>query len=290
MKLFDKIYFLGGGNMAEALIRSVEDTPYFKHIVVIEKVENRRKALIQRYPNLKVQAYLEDVVRSEDVLLIAVKPQDSAQALRHLKIQHPLVLSIVAGLSISILKHQLQLKDTSRIIRVMPNLPCIIKEGIHGLYAEPGLMKKDKVIVEELLNHSGSCLWVVSEEALHVVTAISGSGPGYVFFFMNALLQAAKQLKLEPSEARKLIEKTLLGATKLAQVTPDCTLEELQQKVTSPQGTTHAALQVFEGYDMASIIKKGIHASADRSKAITEELENSLSTTQMTQPSLKNTS
>ncbi|MBN3860602.1 pyrroline-5-carboxylate reductase [Neisseriaceae bacterium PsAf] len=271
MKSDRSIYFLGGGNMAEAIIGAIRQSHPNLRIIVAEKFEERRKYLQENYPSIEVKSALTETLDSEDVLFIAVKPQDALKALESLILESPLVISIVAGLPTDTLSKNLN--GLKRIIRIMPNTPVSVLEGMYGFYGnEEELHSGDKEWVENLLSHSGQFVWVPKEDDLHHVTAISGSGPAYVFYFMDALFEAAKSLGFNDEDSRLLVEQTVLGGVKLAQAS-SFSFQELQQKVTSPKGTTYEAIKVFDSCNLKDVILRGVEACANRSKELSNELE-----------------
>ncbi|QRN41236.1 MAG: pyrroline-5-carboxylate reductase [Neisseriaceae bacterium] len=271
MKSNRVIYFLGGGNMAEAIIKAIQHSYSSLNIIVIEKSADRREYLKKTYPSVTIKSVLTDPLCSEDVLFIAVKPQDTLKAVKDLELKSPLVVSMVAGLPITALSQGLN--GLQRIIRMMPNTPVSALEGMYGFYAnEHQVSSDDKEWLENLLTNSGQFIWVEKEDDLHYVTAISGSGPAYVFYFMNALFEAAKHLGLDDQASKLLVEQTVLGGVKLAQ-SSFFSFQELQEKVTSPRGTTYEAIKVFDSHDLKEIILRGVVACANRSKELSSELE-----------------
>lgn len=263
------IYFLGGGNMCAAMLAGLSrDNTFALH--VIEQHDERRQFLQAHYPGITTHAAPPATLKSEDVLVLAVKPQDMQVALRTVDSGGALVLSIAAGLPCALLARWLD--GHERIVRIMPNTPAQVGCGMAGLYAAAGADAADKALAQTIMQSVGEVLWVADEDALHAVTAISGSGPGYVFYLMDALYRAALSQGFGEEAARKLVQKTFQGAAELA-LQSDLPFETLQHNVTSKGGTTYAALQVFEQAGLDHIIGEGVAACARRSREMGAELE-----------------
>ena len=172
------------------------------------------------------------------------------------------MLSIAAGLSCQTLSNWLD--NTHRIVRIMPNTPAQIGLGFAGLFADSGVSNADKTIAERIMNAVGKTVWVENEDDLHTVTAISGSGPAYVFYLMNALFQAALKQGMTEDTARTAVLQTFIGSAQLAQQSGE-DFGVLQQKVTSKGGTTAAAIAVFENAQTDKIMQQAVTACENRS-------------------------
>ncbi|MBR7002184.1 MAG: pyrroline-5-carboxylate reductase, partial [Neisseriaceae bacterium] len=175
------IYFLGGGNMCAALLSRLKTDSDFRLFVAEQNLA--RQAFLRQTFDITVENALPPLT-ADDILLLAVKPQDMQNALSSVKTNGALVLSIAAGLSCQTLSNWLD--NTHRIVRIMPNTPAQIGLGFAGLFADSGVSNADKTIAERIMNAVGKTVWVENEDDLHTVTAISGSGPAYVFYLMNA--------------------------------------------------------------------------------------------------------
>lgn len=265
-----QIYFLGGGNMVEAMIQGGFLAPSFS-VTIIERKAQRRQELSKRYPSIKVCDRLDYLLDRHDIIFIGVKPQDIQKALLDFVPEDALVVSMVSGIRLKSLHHMIG-KD-ARIIRMMPNLPCRVKKGVYGLYSGARVLKEDKSRLESLLSSSGLCLWLDKEDLLHSVTALSGSGPGYIFYMMQAYFTAAQALGLSDEVAKILVVRTFLGASYMAEAAIDIGFEQMQQQVTSPNGTTAAAIEVFKKYQMDQTIEKAIKACAARSEEIAKTVQ-----------------
>ena len=257
-----KITFLGGGNMASALIGGLLNRGFpAADISVIEMVAESRTRLEKDY---RVRCYdmPDETSLNCDALILAVKPQQlrgaCASVRKHLKRQ--LVISIAAGSRLADLSRWLD--GYTRLVRAMPNTPALIGAGITGLFAHPDVSEAERLGAERVLQAVGDTLWIADESQIDAVTAISGSGPAYVFLFLEALQQAATELGFTEKQARRLSIETVLGAAKLA-AQSDEPASTLRERVTSKGGTTEAALRVMEERKVKeSIIAAALAANA----------------------------
>jgi len=258
-----KIAFLGGGNMAGALIGGLLAKGYAADsISVIELFAQARETLAARY-KVHVSESPDAHTFAADTLVLAVKPQDMRKAVAPLsgKLKEQVVISIAAGIRLRDLERWLG--GYTKLVRVMPNTPALIGAGIAGLYAGPGVGKDERKRAEAILEAVGQTVWVENESLIDPVTAISGSGPAYVFYFIESLEKAGVGLGLAPEAARKLAIQTFVGAARLAAESPE-TPGTLRERVTSKGGTTEAALKVFATEDVAGRIGKALQAASDR--------------------------
>ncbi len=262
-----KITFLGGGNMANALIGGM-----FKQgmaptdITVIEPNAEARARLQQTYAVNCLEA-AEMLTSAGDLLVLAVKPQQMKEAVAPLagKLGNAVVVSIAAGLDLATLARFLG--GHRRIVRCMPNTPALIGAGITGLCALPEVSVAERAAAERVLSAVGSTLWIDDERQMDGVTALSGSGPAYVFLFIEAMQQAAADLGFTPEQGRQLAIETVQGAAALAaqSTEPAATLRE---RVTSKGGTTEAALQMMADKGVKGGIIAGIKAAEARGREL----------------------
>lgn len=260
-----KIFFLGGGNMASALIGGMIQQGFSnKDISVIELNADNRASLQNQFGIDVFASANECNWRVADVVILAVKPQQMKEALGPLngQLNHALIISIAAGLTLETLARWLG--NYRRIVRCMPNTPALVGAGMTGLCALADVSVGEKLAAERILQAVGKTLWVEEENALDGVTAISGSGPAYVFLFIEALQEAAAELGFSPEEARLLAMETVLGAAQLAAKSAE-PASVLRERVTSKGGTTAAALEVMGKFGVKAGIIAGAHAAAMRS-------------------------
>ncbi len=266
-----KITFLGGGNMANALIGGLVNKGFAAgDIAVVElNVDNRSK--LEAAYGVRTFAGAEAAAWDCDVIVLAVKPQSMKEAIApigpHLKDQ--LVVSIAAGLNLASLSRWLG--GHRRLVRTMPNTPALIGAGVTGLYALPEVDAAGRAAAQRVLEAVGSAVWFADESQMDAVTAVSGSGPAYVFLFIEALQQAGKDLGFDDEQARRLAIETVLGAAQLAAQSPD-PASVLRERVTSKGGTTAAALAVMETAGVKAGIIAGVKAAEARGVELGQQL------------------
>lgn len=264
------ITFIGGGNMAGAIIGGLLNKGYAANALrVVEIAPAARQRIEQQFG---VQAYAEvcPAAVDSDCILLAVKPQQvrvAASALRPL-LSRQLVISIAAGIRATDLSRWLG--GYQRLARAMPNTPALVGAGCSGLYALPGVSSEDKSRVDAVLGAVGTTLWLEREEQLDAVTAVSGSGPAYVFYFIEALQQAAQELGFAPAAARALALETFSGAVKLAAGASE-DVATLRARVTSKGGTTERAIAQMDADQIKARIVTAVRAAAQRSRELGAE-------------------
>lgn len=264
------ICFIGGGNMATALISGLLQRGYTSSKIHV--VEINPQACVQLHEKFSVRASteLEIPVQHADVLILAVKPQQLREVSLKIAalIKNQLVISIAAGIRASDLARWL---GSRNVVRCMPNTPALIRSGITGLYALPEVDSAQQKVTESILSAVGKFLWVTDEVQLNSVTALSGSGPAYVFYFIEAMQQAGLELGLDVHTTRELAIETIIGAGKLAR-SSDEDVTVLRARVTSKNGTTERALLSMEESQVKAHIVSAIHAAAERANEMGDEL------------------
>lgn len=262
-----KIVFLGGGNMANALIGGMVKQGFAAaDINVIELSADARTKLSETY-GVNCHASAEAAPAEPDILVLAVKPQQMKEAVAPLvgKLGNALVISIAAGLDMAALSRWLG--GHRRIVRCMPNTPALIGAGITGLCALPEVSADQRAAADRVLRAVGTTVWIEDEAKIDGVTAISGSGPAYVFLFIEALQQAAAELGFTPEQGRQLAIETVQGAAALAAQSSE-PASTLRERVTSKGGTTEAALRVMAEKGVKDGIIAGCHAAAARGQEL----------------------
>lgn len=264
------ITFIGGGNMASALISGLLQQGYAaKQIHVVEiNAENREK--IKHEFGVSAAADLASGIAKSDVILLSVKPQQLFELTQKLAslLKNQLIISIAAGICATDIIRWLG--GYQRVVRAMPNTPSLVRSGVAGLYASSNVSEQDRKNAESILAAVGSTLWVDEEEMLHAVTAISGSGPAYIFYFIESMQQAGIELGLTPVQARQLSLQTFVGASKLASSSDEDAVT-LRARVTSKGGTTEQAIQTMEKNAIKCKIIAAIHAASERSREMSDE-------------------
>ena len=258
----ERIAFLGGGNMAEAIIGGLlaGGISMEKHLVASD-VSAERRALLEEKYGIGTTADNAAAVREADVVVLAVKPQQAAAALAALKdavTGKHLLVSICAGLPTS----SLEALVPARVARVMPNLPALVRRGVSAICGGARASAQDLDLVEELFSAVGAVVRL-PEQQMNEVTALSGSGPGYVFAFIEAMEDAAVQMGIDPATARKMAIETVRGAAELAAQT-DEDPAELRRRVSSKGGTTLAGLAAMAAGGFSDSVAAGMKAARDR--------------------------
>ncbi|HEX8986688.1 MAG TPA: pyrroline-5-carboxylate reductase [Rhodocyclaceae bacterium] len=262
-----KITFIGGGNMAVALIGGLRKQGFSAAgIQVVEPFEEARNRLSNEFGVRCVEA-IDAAALNCETLVLAVKPQNMKEAIAPAagKLDEQLVVSIAAGLRLADISRWLG--GHRKLVRTMPNTPALIGAGVTGLYADPSVGLEDRMTAEKIVGAVGRVLWVDDESKMDPVTAISGSGPAYVFYFIEALEAAAVNLGLELQAARMLAVETFLGAAKLAESSGE-PIAELRRRVTSKGGTTEAALRSFDADGIGAAIERGVQAANARGQEL----------------------
>jgi len=269
------IAFIGGGNMAGAMLGGLlGNLCQPQDILVVDPSQATRSAWENK--GVATAAAASEALSQYKVWIYAVKPQVMQQAIdasnRFLQ-DDTLVISIAAGLTTASLSGWLDQAEPARgtrLIRCMPNTPALIRQGITGLYALPAVPSSDRELAQEVLSSVGQVVWVDNEAQLDAVTALSGSGPAYVFLFIEALIAGGINLGLSQAQAQQLALATLKGASLLAAGSEDSPAR-LRENVTSPGGTTAAALNRFAQGDFAGLVQAAMQAANDRAAQMAQE-------------------
>lgn len=260
------IAFVGGGNMAGALIGGMLGAGFdAEHIHVLE-VDSARSAEMSQRHRVSVHGAAGEWLKPCEVVVLAVKPQQMREASAAIQpyLAQPLVLSIAAGVHADTIAGWLA---NDRVVRAMPNMPALIRAGITGAFALMQVSAAQKSAADRILAAVGSVIWLDDEAMLDAVTAVSGSGPAYVFYFIEALQDAARDLGFDAEQARALSLQTFVGATQLAAQSQE-TIAALREKVTSKGGTTAAALASLDRDHVDEAIARAIRAAAFRAREL----------------------
>jgi pyrroline-5-carboxylate reductase len=266
-----KITFLGGGNMAVALIGGLQARGYAaSDIQVAEHHPESRERLARKFGVRAIPA-LDDSALACEVLLLAVKPQQMREALAPLagRLGPQLVVSIAAGLRMADISRWLG--GHRRLVRCMPNTPALIGAGVTGLVADSSVDEAGRAAAEAILAAVGDAVWITDEAQMDAVTALSGSGPAYLFHFIEALEAAGCGLGFDPATARRLAIGTVLGAARLAAESEESPAT-LRERVTSKGGTTEAALARMDADGFLPLIARALQAATERGRELGDEL------------------
>jgi len=268
-----KISFIGGGNMAQALISGLVSCGVKPSLITVAdpSSEAREQLAAKGLNTVDPTADAKAAVIDADIVVLAVKPQVMKAVVSSFSdiLDKQLVISVAAGLSTELLSDMLGGYDN--IVRAMPNTPAMIQMGATGLYGTDNISAEQKQLATAVMEASGLVMWVDNEEHMHAVTAVSGSAPAYMFYFIEAMVDGAVALGLDKEHASALAMQTMLGAAKMAMGSEDAP-SELRRKVTSPNGTTQAAIESMQANDIGRQIGEAMQACYDRSQALSEEM------------------
>jgi pyrroline-5-carboxylate reductase len=263
------IVFIGGGNMASAIVGGlVKSGRNAVSIVVVDPGEAQRENLQRQY-GVRTLPAADATLAQAQLVVWAVKPQSFRDAAKPCApyVSQALHLSVMAGIRSDAIAAA---AGTERVVRAMPNTPALIGRGVSGLFARDAVNEADRALVEDVLRPTGSTCWVAQERDLDAVTALSGSGPAYVFYFVEAMLQAAVEMGLSEQQGRELALATFAGATALAQQSADAP-QVLRERVTSKGGTTYAAITTLEQANVKQAFVQALKAAQQRAKELGDE-------------------
>lgn len=260
------ITFIGGGNMAQAIVLGLLKQGYPATQIIVNDPNEEKRAYFAKLGVQTAENNAESAARAE-VVLLAVKPQMMAEVcspLSEVDFSNKLLISIAAGISTTRL--QTLIPGAKSIVRVMPNTPALVGEGMSGLFAPENMAETDRTFAQALLKAIGKTLWVKDENQMHAVTAASGSSPAYFFLMLEAMQQALIEMNINADTARQLVQQSMLGAAKMVVENPQTALSTLRENVTSKGGTTAAALDVFNMRQFDQTVTEAMQACVARSQ------------------------
>jgi pyrroline-5-carboxylate reductase len=266
-----RIAFIGAGNMAASLIGGLRAKGLDAAQIRASDPGEQTRARVSAEHGIEVFADNADAIQGVDVIVLAVKPQAMkavCEAIRPSLAPNQLVVSIAAGITCASMNNWL---GAQPIVRCMPNTPALLRQGVSGLFATSEVSADQRQQAEELLSAVGIALWLNEEQQLDAVTAVSGSGPAYFFLLIEAMTAAGVKLGLPADIAAQLTVQTALGAAHMA-VASDVDAAELRRRVTSPAGTTEAAIKSFQAGGFEALVEKALGAAAHRSAEMAEQL------------------
>ena len=265
----DNIAFIGGGNMASAIIGGLlkRGAPAAS-IQVVEPLDEQRQKLKEQF-GVQLHAAPNAQLASAALVVWAIKPQifkDAALQTRfHTKTA--LHLSVAAGITSSSIARWL---DTDHVVRAMPNTPALVGKGMTALYARPAVSDAGRTLADRVIKTTGQRLWLDDEDQLDAVTALSGSGPAYVFYFIEAMIEAGVLMGLNREQAHQLAVGTFVGSAALAKASTE-PIEILRSRVTSKGGTTYAAITSMEQDDIKALFIRAMQAARQRAHELGDE-------------------
>jgi pyrroline-5-carboxylate reductase len=259
-----KLVFIGGGNMAAALIGGLRRQPGAADEILVVERDAPRRAVLERDFAVTTRATIGAGVAGAAIVVLAVKPADVAEVCAALQpfVGTALLLSIAAGIPSGAIARWCA---SEAVVRAMPNTPALIGQGITGLVARAGVTQAQREAATRTLQAIGDAVWLDDEAMIDAVTAISGSGPAYVFYFIEALQAAALQMGMDSAQARHFAVQTFVGAAQLAAQSPEA-VSLLRERVTSKGGTTAAAIAHLEAQAVGPAITAAAFAALERSR------------------------
>jgi pyrroline-5-carboxylate reductase len=267
----DTLAFIGGGNMARSLVGGLIARGHAPRTIrVAEPVDALRDALAKDF-GVSVFAEASQAVQGASTWVLSVKPQVLRGVCEALAPQaqatKPLVVSVAAGITTAQIDRWLG--GGMPVVRTMPNTPALLGAGVTGLFANARVAPDDRTQTQSLLSAAGETVWIDDEAQMDAVTAVSGSGPAYIFLLAESLQSAGEAEGLSPAAARTLALQTILGAGRML-VESDVDAAELRRRVTSPNGTTHAAITAFENGGFRELVRRAVHAARIRGKELSD--------------------
>ena len=264
------ITFIGGGNMASAIMGGlIRQGHPATALQVIEPWDEQRTRLAEQFPGVAILQAASAALQASSLVVWAVKPQTFKEAAAQARpyLGDALHLSVAAGITSESVSTWL---GTPRMVRAMPNTPALVGLGMTGLFARPGVSDAERALVETVVKTTGDLVWVEAEAQLDAVTALSGSGPAYVFYFLEAMRHAGAQMGLPPEVAQRLAVGTFIGAATLAQRSSE-PLQTLRERVTSKGGTTYAAIKSMEAAGVKAKFEDALFAAQKRAGELGRE-------------------
>ena len=271
-----RISFIGAGNMAEAIILSIIKSKLIPpENIYISDINQDRLNYIKSKTNVNIQKNNFEAFEKGDFVFLAVKPQFMEQAVNEIFVNKnsdydisskKTILSIAAGMKLSKIKKLFMLKNLF-FVRIMPNTPALVSAGVSAFYADKDLPLENLKIVKEIISTFGKFIVLDEEDSLDAVTAVSGSGPAYFFYFFESLMKSAQELGFEKEKAHLLVKETIKGSLKLLEET-QIEAETLRDNVTSKGGTTEAALKVLKEKKFQEIVTDAVNMAFKRAREI----------------------
>ncbi len=262
-----RLAFIGGGNMAGAIFGGLLWGGWpAESITVVEPWDEQRQRIAAARPGVRLLAHADASLRDADMVVWAVKPQSFAEAAAACTghVSAAVQLSVMAGVHSDAIARA---SGSERVVRAMPNTPALIGKGIAGLFARQAATADDCAAVERVLAPTGNLLWFSAEADLDAVTALSGSGPAYVFYLLEAMVEAGTQMGLPIEAARRLAQETIAGAAQLAMQSSESPAT-LRERVTSKGGTTHAAITLLEDSGVKAAFVRALQAARTRAEEL----------------------
>jgi pyrroline-5-carboxylate reductase len=267
------IAFIGAGNMAKAIITGLVESGYPAEKIIATNRTIEKLQLLSSNLNIKTSLSNAEAASKADVIILAVKPTVVTAVCEEMaeQIDKQLIISVAAGITIKLIKKHL--RTNNAVVRAMPNTPCLLSKGTIGIFAEQNVESTQRDFIDNLFSHIGEIVWIDTEDKINIVTALSGSGPAYYFYLTEALVKAGVNLGLGEEISSKLVNQTALGAISMLNSKPLQSATSLREAVTSPNGTTAAALTVFDESNLMDIISSAIENATNRGIEMSKQAE-----------------
>lgn len=260
---------IGGGNMGLTYAESIAKNTPEASISILEKDLDKIETL-KSTTSFEIYDHINNCPKGIEIVLLAVKPQVIQKVFEEISSsinRSQLIISIMAGVTLKTIADGL---DCTKVVRAMPNLPAQVGHGVTGYFASEKVSNSELTVVTQILEATGVVVKVTTEDQIDAITALSGSGPAYVFYFMNALMEQAKSFGFSEQASKNIVLNTFLGTSKLFE-TSDVDATTWMQRVTSKGGTTHAALTSFKANNLDDIIQSGAQAAYHRAKELSKD-------------------
>ncbi|SJN59455.1 Pyrroline-5-carboxylate reductase [Vibrio ruber DSM 16370] len=268
-----QIAFIGAGNMAKAIIAGFVGNGYPATQITATAPTDRHLLPLANNYGIRTSHDNHQTVQQADVVVLAVKPQLMADVCRHfhdIDLSQKLVISIAAGISCQRLSEMLNAPDLN-LIRVMPNTPSLINQGMSGLFATTSVTETDRAFTTALFQSVGEVCWVSDESQINGIIAAAGSAPAYFFLFMEAMQKEAIAQGFDTETARLLVQQSAVGAAAMVQANPDTDLATLREQVTSKGGTTAEAIRTFNEHNFPEVVAQAMQAAVKRAEAMEKQ-------------------
>ena len=269
-----KIGFVGAGNMASSLIIGLKESGVSVDCLLASATNSNGSLLFKQGLGVSVIEDNQKIFEFADIVVLAVKPNQIKQVLTAIPssfMEGKLLVSVAAGITLSSIEAWAGLQGLS-VIRAMPNTPSRKLAGMTAMYGNTYVQKDDRDIADYIMKSVGQVVWLDSEQQMDYVTAISGSGPAYFFLLMESMVKAGEQLGLPAHIVHTLVGQTAIGSSQLASEVND--FAQLRKEVTSPKGTTEAAIDVFERCEFQAIVGKAVQAASSRAQELAQMYAN----------------
>lgn len=264
------IGFIGGGNMARAILTSLSEPKDQFNLFVCDRNEAKRQ-YFQESLGVTASADYHDFIESLDIIVLAIKPQGFPALLAELKPlikPHQLIISVAAGVSVSAILRGLG-KEQHPVIRVMPNTPSTIGLGASAIFANAEVSESQRTITDAVFNSCGVTAWLEDEKLISAAVAVSGSSPAYIYYLMEIMTKVGIKMGLDETSSKTLTQQAVLGSARYSQLS-DLTLETLKKNVMSPKGTTEQAIFSLENNHLDRIIEEAMNAAFNRDQELSE--------------------